>query len=249
MKATVFGLPRRLRVSLKSADVLFRRSANQTRGISMKIYGVPLSPFTRKVLLALQLKGLDYELISTLPGTRTPEFLAISPLAKVPVMVDGDLTLCDSSVICQYLEERYPEVSLLPDSIEDRARARWLEEYADSRLAAAGIGLFWQLAVRPMLKKEAPDMAIVERAANELLPEAAGYLESRMPEQGFLFGRFGLADISIFTHLLNAGYVGYPVDAERWPRLAGWFGRCCELPQLKQLIDSETAFLKASRSA
>ncbi len=72
----------------------------------MKIYGVPISPYVRKACVALELKGLEYEIENIFPGTRTPEYLAISPLGKIPSFEDGDLVMCDSNVIVEYLEER-----------------------------------------------------------------------------------------------------------------------------------------------
>lgn len=64
------------------------------------------------------------------------EFPRLSPLRRVPVLIDDRVTLCDSTVIAQYLEDRYPErYALHPRDVGDRARARWLEEYADTRLA------------------------------------------------------------------------------------------------------------------
>ena len=51
----------------------------------MKLYGVPISPFVRKARVALELKGLEYELVDNIyPGTKSPEYLAISPLGKIP---------------------------------------------------------------------------------------------------------------------------------------------------------------------
>src|SRR5262245_42100175 len=96
-----------------------------------RIIGSYLSPYVRKVLVVLHEKGVPYEVDPIIPFFGDDRFSALSPLRRIPVLIDDQVTLCDSSVICQYLEERYPEPALYPASIADRARARWLEEYAD----------------------------------------------------------------------------------------------------------------------
>ena len=100
----------------------------------MKIIGSYVSPYVRKVLACLNLKRLDYEIDPITPFFGGDKFERLSPLRRIPVLVDGAVTLCDSSVICAYLDEAYPGHPLLPDAPTDRARARWLEEFADSRL-------------------------------------------------------------------------------------------------------------------
>ena len=80
----------------------------------MKVYGIVLSPFVRKVLAVCSLKGLEYEHEPVMPGSATPEYLLISPLGKVPAFEDGDLGVSDSSVICEYLEEKYPAGDAFP---------------------------------------------------------------------------------------------------------------------------------------
>lgn len=87
----------------------------------MKLIGVHLSPYARKVAVILTVKGLAYEQEPMLPGSGGPEFRKISPLGKIPVLMDGESAIPDSSVICEYLEEKYPEIPVLPDTPELRA--------------------------------------------------------------------------------------------------------------------------------
>jgi glutathione S-transferase len=102
----------------------------------MKIIGSFVSPYVRKVLACMNLKGLDYEVDPITPFFGNDDFERLSPLRRIPVLVDGDVCLSDSSVICAYLDEAYPGRPLLPADPKDRARARWLEEYSDTRLGA-----------------------------------------------------------------------------------------------------------------
>src|SRR6266850_3771329 len=99
----------------------------------VQIIGSYLSPYVRKVLVCLDLKGIAYEIDPIIPFMGDERFSKLSPIRRIPVFIDTEVTLADSSVICQYLEERHPEPALYPGDIKERARARWLEEYADSR--------------------------------------------------------------------------------------------------------------------
>lgn len=88
------------------------------------VIGSYISPYVRKVLACLELKGLDYAIDPIAPFTGDEAFARLSPLRRVPVLVDGALVLNDSSVICQYLEDKHPTPALYPRDIADRAKAR-----------------------------------------------------------------------------------------------------------------------------
>ena len=96
------------------------------------LHGSNISPYVRKVRVALAFKAIEYRGIQQSPFNASDEFKAKSPLSKIPCWEDGDLVLPDSSVIVGYLEHRYPSPSLFPDNPEERARALWFEEYADT---------------------------------------------------------------------------------------------------------------------
>src|SRR6516165_7647108 len=99
----------------------------------MKLYSGPLSLFSRKVEIALHEKGLSFER-EMVPFSQTkgyapkhPAVLAANPKAQVPVLVDGDLTLFDSTLIIEYLEDAYPAPPLFPADAKARARCRLIE--------------------------------------------------------------------------------------------------------------------------
>lgn len=199
----------------------------------MKIVGSYVSPYVRKVLACLHLKGLAYEIDPITPFYGNDEFERLSPLRRIPVLVEGDLVLTDSSVICAWLDEAFAAAPpLLPATPAARARARWLEEYADTRLGDLFIwGLFYQKFVRPIVWGEAPDEARVARTLGDGLPRALDYLEGELPAGGFLFGEaIGLADIALASFFRNGAYVGFAVDPERWPRTAGFVARALAEP-------------------
>ncbi|MEW5684978.1 MAG: glutathione S-transferase family protein [Pseudomonadota bacterium] len=208
----------------------------------MKIIGSYVSPYVRKVLACLNLKGVTYEIDPITPFYGGDEFQRLSPLRRIPVMVDGDLTLCDSSVICAYLDEAYPGHALLPASPVDRARARWLEEFADTRMGDVFIwGLFYQRAVHPMVWGEPGDADRIEKTLTQDAPAILDYLEGQAPEAGFLFGEIGLADISVASFFRNAAYVGFEIDADRWPKTAGHVARTLAHPCIAGLLPFEDA--------
>lgn len=206
----------------------------------MKVYGGRISLFVRKVLAVLEWKGLAYDHVGIAPHDQSPEFKAISPLGKIPAFADGEVKLADSTVICEYLEEQYPAIATLPASPADRARARWLEEFADTTLTeACGPGLFYERFVKPKFFKQPTDEAKVTNTITNVLPPLLDYLESQVPAQGFVFGNCGRVDISIAGPLLNAEYADYSVDAAKWPKLAAYIARVKAEPVIAKLRELE----------
>ena len=192
----------------------------------MKIIGSFVSPYVRKVLGCMHLKGLSYEVDPITPFFGNDEFRRLSPLCRIPVLIDGDFSASDSSVICAYLDEAYPGHPLLPADPKDRARARWLEEYADTRLGDIFIwAYFYQKIVHPLVWGEPGDQQRIAKAEAEDIPAALDYLEAELPADGWLFGEIGIADISIATFFRNAFYAGFEIDAARWPRVASFIDR------------------------
>ncbi|HEX8126097.1 MAG TPA: glutathione S-transferase family protein [Allosphingosinicella sp.] len=193
----------------------------------MEIIGSFVSPYVRKVLACLHLKGLDYEIDPITAFFGNDEFERLSPLRRIPVLIEEDLVLNDSSVICAWLEEAWPHRPLLPESPGDRARARWLEEYADTRLGDVFIwGLFYPKFVHPLVWGEPGDQDRIAKTLAHDLPREYDYLEGQLPAEGFLFGReIGLADISIATFFRNGAHIGVEPDRARWPRVAGFVER------------------------
>lgn len=202
----------------------------------VQIIGAYLSPYVRKVLVFLELKGVAYEIDPLTPFMGDDRFSALSPVRRVPVLIDDAVTLADSSVICQYLEDRYPTPALYPADIFDRARSRWLEEYADTRMGEVFIWhLFNQLVIKRFVWREPADQAVVDRAKNEEIPGILDYLEAQVPASNCLFGDLSIADISIATFFRNAAYARYAVDAARWPKVAAYVERILALEPFAKL--------------
>ena len=153
--------------------------------------------------------------------------------------------LNDSTVICEYLQDRFPAPSLYPADPVDRAKARWLEEYADSYLGDVVIWrMFFQKGVRRFLFNQGTDEEVVRRAREEELPLALDYLEPRLPGDGWIFGELSIADISIASFFRNAAFVRYQVDPLRWPRTAAFVARALALPAFARLATFEERTLR-----
>jgi glutathione S-transferase len=206
----------------------------------IRIIGSYVSPYVRKVLACLNLKGLAYEIDPITPFFGNEEYERMSPLRRIPVLVDGGFAVSDSSVICAYLDDAYPGRPLLPADPKDRARARWFEEYADTRLGDVFIwGLFYQRVVHPLVWGESGDEARIVKTVEEDLPRELDYLERELPEAGFLFGDIGLADIAVASFFRNGVYAGFETDASRWPRTAAFVERVLGHPAIAALLPFE----------
>lgn len=206
--------------------------------VTAQIIGNPVSPYVRKVLAACAIKGVGYALDPIVPFLGDERFTAVSPLRRVPVYADDMVTLCDSSVICQYLEDRWPSPSLYPADIAARARARWLEEYADTRLGDVAVWkLFYPAVLAPVVFGAERDADARAKTLAEDVPDVCGYLEAQAPADGFLCGELSIADIALAVHFANMEWARAPLDAARYPKLGAWLERTLAATPLGRLKD------------
>ncbi len=211
----------------------------------VKIIGSYLSPYVRKVLVVLHLKGIAYEIDPIIPFMGDQRFSQLSPVRRIPVLIDDQVTLADSTVICEYLEERHPARALYPRDIVRRARARWLEEFADTRMGDVFIWqLFNQVAINPFVWGQKTDETALHRTLTEEIPRVLDYLEAELPAQGFLFGDVSVADIGIAVFFRNASFARYQVAAGRWPRTAAFVQRVLALECFERLKPFEDRLLR-----
>jgi glutathione S-transferase len=211
----------------------------------LKIYGALLSPFVRKVRCVLTEKQVQYEMIATNPFDKSAEFLKRSPLGRIPALEDEQgRPLADSTVIVEYLEDRFPTPPVFPKDAYDRGRVRWFDEYADGGMAPSLTAkIFFQRVISAKLIKGGCDENVVAGALKEL-PTFLGYLEGELAGRQYLVAdAFTLADVSVACQLVNLRHAGVEVDAGKYPQLAAWFGRIVERPSLKALVEQDQGFL------
>lgn len=204
------------------------------------LYSGPLSLFARKVEIALREKGLAFERVMV-PFNQTtgydpkhPEVLALNPKGQVPVLSDCGLVLYDSTVILEYLDEAYPEPSLMPATPVERARCRLDELYADEIMLQA---------LKPLMHRTGPpspdrDRRIVQEAdaliAEEALARHYEVLEQKLAGRDFFGGRLSTADIGLFMSVLFSLRLGGP-PLDGYPGLSAWFARLRQRPAFVQV--------------
>jgi len=210
----------------------------------MKIYGFPLSPFVRKVVVVAKEKGIEVEIVPVNPMQPSDEFRAVSPYTKIPAIDDGGFKLADSSAIAHYLEAKYPTPALLPADPEARAKAIWFDEVADTVVMAAGGAMVFNRFVKPRFLGQDCDEAAAQ-AAEEAVTGRLGYLEGVLGD-GWLDGEFSLGDIAIASVFRTFEYAGWRLDAAASPRLAGWYGRVRERPSWQAAAAIEEAIMAAA---
>jgi glutathione S-transferase len=215
------------------------------RVVPVQVIGTLISPYVRKVLVCLDLKGIPYEIDPIVPFTGDERFSDLSPVRRIPVLIDEQVTLADSTVICEYLDERQPSPPLFPSDPARRARARWLEEYADTRMGEVFIWrLFNQRVINPFVWGQPTDESVVRTALEEEIPHVLDYLERTVPERGFLFGAVAVADVAIATFFRNAAFARFTVDPSRWPRTASYVDRVLALGAFQRLATIEERLLR-----
>src|SRR5262245_43822118 len=201
----------------------------------MKLYSGPLSLFTAKVRIALAEKRIDHELVSVAFSRsggyqpKHPDVLALNPKGQVPVLVDGDLTLSDSTIIFEYLEDRHPEPPLYPREAVARARCRQLEAASDEVLFPIVFELVGQVFYKP--PGGVRDEAVVARARTAIGQHYDG-LARRLGEQAHLCGNaFSIADIAYFLTITFATTLGAPLQ-DRHATLRAWYERVLARPSV-----------------
>lgn len=167
----------------------------------MKLYYSPLSVYSAKPRIAMFEKAIAHEtgLVNWTPATgwiKPEELPRLNPKAQIPVLVDGDSVIPDSTIILEYLDERFPKPALFPAGAAERARCRVLEDLGDT-LLAANLGVL----VREVLLKPDPstrDAAAVAQTKAELARQYQR-LDRQLGKHEYLCGEFSVADISCFS--------------------------------------------------
>jgi glutathione S-transferase/RNA polymerase-associated protein len=210
------------------------------------LYDHPLSPYAQKCRIALREKGVEFE--ARLPNAigsgsgMEPAFVAASPRAEVPALVDGDVRVFDSTIILEYVEERWPEPALLPRGAAERARVRMLEEAMDTHYEAINWGLgevhFFQRARGELAR------TLGERAAQQTAAWRR-WLEAQLGSRRWFNGdAFGWGDLAVAPYL--NGSRGFGLEPERGSRLGDWLARVNERPSVAATSAEAAGFLRGA---
>lgn len=202
----------------------------------MKLYSGPLSLFTAKVRIALDEKGIPYDKIEVPFSKRGyvpkhPDVVRYNPKQQVPVLVDDDLVLYDSTLILEYLEDRNPEPPLYPRDIKGRARCRQSEAAADEILFPHVLELIREVFYKPNAADR--DSAKIAAATAGILAYFDGLDAQLSSGREYICGDFSVADIAHFLTLMFASSLGVTPKAEQ-TNIAAWMARVGARPSVSR---------------
>lgn len=199
----------------------------------LKLYDYPDCPFCQKVRVVLAEKDLEYEKVFVdlrRQEQKAPEFLRMNPYGKVPVLVDDECIVYDSTIINEYLEDEYPLPRLMPEDSAGRAQVRLLEDYCDNSFIPPTTTLLAQLR-KPEAER---DQARVEQAREELR-RCLSYLREKLDGRQFLVGSdFTIADAAFAPRMIVLGRLGFEFEPALAP-VQAWVERIRARPSVKAL--------------
>lgn len=214
-------------------------------------YGSPVSPFVRKAAGLCIEKGADFE-IEPVDVFNPPEwFVEISPMKRIPVMRDRSIasegvagTIADSSAICAYIEKKHPSPALYPAEPFAHGQAIFIEEYADTHLAATGgLGIFRPIFFAAMQGKE-PDLEKARDTWARQIPPILAFLDGALGNGEYFAGdALSIADISVTCVLMQIALVAdMPLDD--YPALAAHLDRMQGRPSIATPFAKANGFIR-----
>ena len=161
-------------------------------------------------------------------------FGELSPLRRVPVFIDDKVSLCDSTVICEYLEDRFPSPRAARRPAR-RAQARWLEEFSDTRMGDVFIWrIFYEAVVLPFIFQKPRDKEKIAAIVAEQVPDVMAYQE-RWPAPTASCGDVSMADLAVAIPFGNLRWARVEPDRNRWPKTCAWVERTHATPALAKV--------------
>ena len=217
------------------------RDTHQHSNRKMRLFSGPLSMFGAKVQIAAHEKNIDFELVmvpfSQKEGyaPKHPEVLRVNPKRQVPVLIDGDLEIFDSTQIFEYLEDIKPHPALWPAAPAARAWARRLEHESDE--------VYFPHIIKLMQLWKTP----LDPAAELARAGAAAYyrtMESVLDDREFLGGAYSFADIAFYMAQLFGARMGADMTGET-PRLLQWRQRMTARPAVLRVVGPMADYLRS----
>lgn len=209
------------------------------------VYGVSVSPYVRKVLVAAAEKRICTDHQPMLPGEIPAELREHTPLGKIPFANVKGRWLADSSIISRYLEDLWPTPSLYPADAYDSARATWIEEYVDGAVnPVLGSKIVGQRLLNPLLRGLPTDESVVQAALEDDLPRYFSYLEGVLGDNEFFVGdALSVADITVASFQVTLSHADVLVDAASYPNIARHRDAMWARESFASLIEAERAML------
>ena len=210
----------------------------------LRLYDHPFSPYAQKVKIALREKGQPFE--APLPqgigaGGASGEFTAANPRAEVPALIDGEVMVFDSTIILEYIEDKWPTPPLLPKSPSERARVRMIEEVMDTHYEPINWGLG---EVRAFRRATGSLGEAIEQRAAEQTQGFFRWLEGQLGDRPWFNGEtFGWGDLAVVPYLNGSRGHGHVVPAGT--KLAAWLQRVNQRPSVAATTEDIVSMLKS----
>jgi glutathione S-transferase len=196
----------------------------------------PLCPFSRKVRLMLGEKGVGYEMVRESPWLRRDEFIDLNPAGTTPVMVQGQLRLCDSWAICEYFEETIDRAPMIAGDAPARAEIRRLVAWFDEKFFGEVVApLMDERMLKRLVHRTSPDAKILREA----MKNANGhidYIDWLLDQRRWLGGPvLSLADLAAAAHISVADYLG-GIDWRGHEQTKQWYSGLKSRPSFRPML-------------
>ena len=212
------------------------------------LYHYMLCPFSRKVRLVMGEKRLDFDVENERFWERRADFLAMNPAGQVPVCVDLNGTVIpDSSAICEYLEEAYPERLLIGNGVAHRAEVRRLAAWFDGKFASeVSLPLLFEKTLRRFMREAGPTNSQAIRQAKSMINYHLDYISWLIDRRKWLAGdELSLADLAAAAHLSVIDYLG-DVPWDNHEVAKDWYMRIKSRPSFRPILQDRLGGLTPS---
>ena len=208
------------------------------------VYEHPLSPYAQKVKIALDEKGVAY--VAKMPaaigsGQPDQEFLKANPRGEVPALIDGEVTIFDSTIILEYIEDKWPTPAMLPKTPADRANARTIEDVMDTSFEPIN----WGLGEIKWFKRAQGERArALEARASAQARGIYEWLTRQLGDKEWFGGAtFGWGDLCVVPYLNGAR--GNRIGPDEHSSLGRWLTRANGRPSVKKSADTAAAVVSS----
>lgn len=235
----------------------------------LELYTHPMSPCAQKCRIVLAEKGLPWKAHTVNLSEKEnlkPEYLKLNPLGVVPTLVHFGIPVIESSIICEYLEDAFPDNSLLPEDAYARSQMRFWMKHIDVKLHPSCGALQWPLVMRPGMMAKSPEerlellnkipekprrerqKRLVEMGleAPDVIDAVVVYrktildMEKALKKHSWLVSEsFSLADVCMAPYFQTIDQFGWHEIFADCPAVSDWFERCKQRPSYQQAVSDD----------
>lgn len=205
--------------------------------MTRQLYHTPLSPFCRKIRLALREKKLEFELIEENPWEKNLHLFALNPAGEVPVLIEADGTVVSGNyAIAEYLEDTYAETPLMGKTTAARAEVRRLIDWFDHKFDyEVTQNILFEKVFKRLMHYGPPNSTAIRTGKDNIFYHL-DYIGHLSAERYFLAGdHLSLADLAAAAHLSALDYLGdIPWDYNL--ACAEWYALVKSRPSMRGIL-------------